>query len=620
MSSTAVLITHFLIKVDGANLQSSLMDLVLDVTIQDDLDMPDFCSISFEDASGDQLDSHPFDFGKAIEVSIAEGEESGATLVFKGEVTGLHHDLNAMGSRIITVEAMSKLHRMNRQRNRKAYQNVKFSDIAQTLGGECGVSVEAADSQEVFKWLFQNNETNFEFLRRCAHEVGFEIFMERDETLHFRRAVDTSRNPEVALEWGMELRSFNVSTKASGQVNEVTVKGWDFGKKEAIVGVSSSSQSHPQIGLGKSGGQAARSAFSDAKLEVVDQPVQTPAHATALAKAVLDEINSEFITAAGTAYGLATLKAGILVDISKVGQKYSGKYFLTSVTHHYTPAEGYTSSFVCSGKRPISLANVLGGSEDRFKNRLGNSIVVGIVTNNNVSGDGQAGPDCGYVKVKYPWLQDDQESYWARVVAPDAGPDRGFQFMPEVNDEVLVAFEHGDMRRPYVIGRLWNGRDATTDANSSLVKNGKVVRRRIKTRTGHLLEFNEEDGVAEDIHFRTAKGKHDFCYSDRDQKCAVNTGPNMVTMEWDCQGHMTVKCMGNVKYDVTGNFDIDCKGKVTIKGLAGIQLDTPAMFQAQGTASAEVKSAATVTVAGSASTTIGMSGTVTITGGLVKIN
>ena len=79
--------------------------------------------------------------------------------------------------------------------------------------------------------------------------------------------------------------------------------------------------------------------------------------------------------------------------------------------------------------------------------------VIGLVSN-------VSDPDkLGRVKVRFPWLQDDSESPWARVVSFMAGPDRGAVFRPEVDDEVLVVFAHGDMRFPFVIGALWNGKD-----------------------------------------------------------------------------------------------------------------------------------------------------------------
>src|SRR5438067_2533748 len=80
-------------------------------------------------------------------------------------------------------------------------------------------------------------------------------------------------------------------------------------------------------------------------------------------------------------------------------------------------------------------------------------VVVGLVVNNR---DPEG---LGRVKVMFPWLDDSCESWWARIAFTMAGPGRGFWWIPEVNDEVLVCFEHGDVRFPYIIGGLYNGQD-----------------------------------------------------------------------------------------------------------------------------------------------------------------
>lgn len=93
------------------------------------------------------------------------------------------------------------------------------------------------------------------------------------------------------------------------------------------------------------------------------------------------------------------------------------------------------------------------------------------------------------VRVSYPWHDQPRESHWARIAAPMAGKDRGAYFLPEIDDEVLVAFERGDLRFPYIIGCLWNGKDKSP-ANNGDGKNDKRV---IKTRKGHVLEFDDGD-------------------------------------------------------------------------------------------------------------------------------
>lgn len=93
----------------------------------------------------------------------------------------------------------------------------------------------------------------------------------------------------------------------------------------------------------------------------------------------------------------------------------------------------------------------------------------------------------GRVKLKFSWLAEGEpESSWARIAVPMAGAERGAWFMPEVDDEVLVAFEYGDLRKPYVVGFLWNGVDKPP------VK--EPERRVITTVAGHVLEFDDTEG------------------------------------------------------------------------------------------------------------------------------
>ena len=110
--------------------------------------------------------------------------------------------------------------------------------------------------------------------------------------------------------------------------------------------------------------------------------------------------------------------------------------------------------------------------------------VVAIVTNNE-------DPDgLGRVNLTLPWLSDENETGWARICTPMAGAERGIFFLPEVEDEVLVVFEHGDPRRPVVLGGLWNGLDMPPVDSSE----GGNNERAIYSRSGLRLRFIDEDG------------------------------------------------------------------------------------------------------------------------------
>lgn len=113
-----------------------------------------------------------------------------------------------------------------------------------------------------------------------------------------------------------------------------------------------------------------------------------------------------------------------------------------------------------------------------------NGVVVGLVTNVN-------DPEkLGRVKVAFPWLEASYESDWTRIATLMAGDGRGSFFMPEVNDEVLLAFEHGDSRFPYVIGFLWNGKDKPPTEH--------VRDRMLKSKNGHTIRFLDSTPTAGD--------------------------------------------------------------------------------------------------------------------------
>jgi uncharacterized protein involved in type VI secretion and phage assembly len=152
-------------------------------------------------------------------------------------------------------------------------------------------------------------------------------------------------------------------------------------------------------------------------------------------------------------------------------------------------------------------------------NRI-DGVVVGIVTNNQ-------DPE-GYarVRVKFPWLDEDSESAWARIVSFMAGDDRGAVFLPEVGDEVLVAFEHGDPRFPYVLGALYNGKDAPPEKNAS----GHNDVRIIKSRSGHVIRLTDAAG-GEKIEIVDKTGRNKITIDSGNKKITISAPDGTLRLE-----------------------------------------------------------------------------------------
>jgi uncharacterized protein involved in type VI secretion and phage assembly len=118
----------------------------------------------------------------------------------------------------------------------------------------------------------------------------------------------------------------------------------------------------------------------------------------------------------------------------------------------------------------------------------------------------------GRIQVEYPWLGEGQRSGWAPVAVPLSGGGRGMYFMPEPEDEVLVAFEHGDFNHPFIVGFLWNGQDSPPESDR---KNRVIV-----TPGGHTLRF-EDDEAAKKV----------IIQSDGGQRVELKDQPATITVE-----------------------------------------------------------------------------------------
>lgn len=480
------------LTVDGQALSQEMYAALNLVRVEESVHLPDAFTVRFNDPHFELFDRMTFRIGSKVDVAFAGsgGEPVGVTA---GEVTAIAVEQGAGGRHELVLIGLDVTHRLVKGPKTRSFQQMTDADIVGQIADEHGFDADIDATGEVNDYVLQTSQSDYAFLKARAERIGFDVWVS-DDTLFFKREPRSATAPPE-LRWGENLHKFKVRFSSSERCDEVTVRGWDPVAKTAVVGRANEGDVGTTAPAAGEMTSAARSGFGDVARFAGQFPVTTQAEADALAQSLLLKASGDEVIARGEASGDPLISAGATVRVSSVGAKLTGDYRITSVEHVYGAGSPYTTRFVCGGKEASSFSDLVGagngsaGSGSNAKAGWG-SLVIGVVTNID---DAER---LGRVKVKFPSLTEEDESTWAKLLAPGAGPSRGLQALPEVNDEVLVGFEHGDTHRPIVLGGLWNREDPPPE---DVVEDGKVSTRVWTSRNGHHVALRDDDDAPGEI-------------------------------------------------------------------------------------------------------------------------
>lgn len=551
------------ITLGGGPIDPTLAAQLIELRVETTTALPDVCTLRFAEADPDAsdglkiIDDERFTLGAPLSVKLAAPQGTGGLKpVFDGEITTVEAELGARpgGEPVLEliVTGHDKSHRMHRKTTTRTLRQVTVSDVARKVAGENGLSVGTIASLKggPAEVLHQVGETDWTFLSRLVSNHGGELDVAGGK-LH---VVDPAMaKAEVAeLIWGQTLERFRPRVSSTGQVAKVTVHGWDPKKKTAIVKTGNAKAS-TSVQNSKVDG-----VVNGSEVHVVTAPVSTDGDVEAAAGAIAAHVGHERVQAEAYTAGDPLLLAGEYVKISGVGKRFGGVHRIVSAVHVYGTRGYQTRLTLGAGGRP--LAQALNGAKPAA--RFADHVVIGVVTSNN-------DPDkLGRVKVKYPTLGDNIESGWARIVRGASGKERGAVALPEVNDEVVIAFEHGDPRRPFVLGALFNGKDTP---GADLVKPASSFAARfprdldVATKAAVLVAADKGMTVT------ASKGPIEITAS-KEMKLVASKGgpPSAMTIETTGQIKMTGK-MG-VEIASSGPLKITSQAPVTVESTAALQL------------------------------------------------
>jgi uncharacterized protein involved in type VI secretion and phage assembly len=531
------------IRINGQPLDPKLHDRLLEVRVQDNLRLPDAALIRISDPGLENVDSIPLEIGADVEILLAAIDATSLTSVFKGRIAALEPEFSSNGT-VLAARAYDGSHLLHQTKRTQTFQNVTAGDIATKVAQKQGIALGTIESAgPPHDFVQQSNETDWEFLWRLASRIDFEVLVV-DKKLHFRKAGAAPQARDLTLRWGEQLLAFRPRVTSVQQVNEVVVRAWDPIARQTIEATEKIDTPGSQIGISR---DSIVSAAGGDSVTVSDRPVFSAAEARELAKSLASHLGNAYVEAEGTCKGDPRLRAGTKITIEGVGTRYGGTYTVSSTTHVFRGAHGYITNFSISGRAPRNLVDLMTPAAPR---NWGSGVVVGKVTQTD---DPQG---LGRVRVSFPALGDEAESWWARIVSSAAGDGRGLLMMPVPGDEVLVAFEHGDVHKPYVIGSVWNGKG----------KPGDLVR-----KDGSFALASDKAvavNAKEDISLKT------------DQDFLLQTG-----------GKVTAKANGDIAVEGAATITLKAGTSLTIEGGQDISIKC-------GAASISLNAAGTVQVSG----------------------
>jgi phage protein D len=540
--------TFVSVKIAGSPLDEKTLGCLDSLVVENAINLPDSFTASFADPEGEVLRAISGELGKKVQIAVTHADEPGPVTILDGELTAVDVDYDAAhsgdGTRTV-ARGMDQSHRLHQGRKTKTWNQKTASEVATDVAQAAALDVgEVDNTSTTYEHVVQGNLTDLEFLKKLAAENDREAVVS-DGKFHFRKQARAAEAPQAGTVTGTDplqlvlkgnLLSLHATIRTSGQVKEVEVRGWDPEAKKVVKSTASAQTTAAAAGASPA---TLAAAAGNATYVSVSTPFAQSSETDSAAQALADHLASAFAEIEGSVDGHPRLRAGSTVSLSNVGAPIDGKYVVTS-TYHRLDQRGYETSFVVSGQHDRSLLGlVAGGAAAAHEGRFP-GVVPALVSDVN---DPQ---QLGRVKLRFPWMDESYVSDWARMVQFGAGRGRGAVFLPEVDDEVLVAFEHGDPRRPYVVGGLYNGQDKPNEGDG-LVDSSGVKRRGVVSKQGSLLVFFD-DPTKEGIALLT---------SDKGLKVSLNK--TKTTVHVASNGEVTIE--GTTKVTIDGGQQLVLKGR-----------------------------------------------------------
>jgi uncharacterized protein involved in type VI secretion and phage assembly len=600
-------IVNFKLKLGGAELASPWNVSLLSVERESTFNRPDMCTITLHAPEVSAELALPASAKPGRELDIEILRQDAKTKFFKGDVTSVELE-SVHGVSQLVVRAYDRRHRLYRGNLTKAYVRMKASEIIRQMAGRASIQVSVPDSGVVLPYSLQLACSDGDYAEELMHELGWVSLWENDRWTV--KPLQQCTQEVATLKFGENLYTYSARNSADSWTSEVEVYDWSPKAKKAIVGRATTAKAklgNAPTGNGNPFGAAKTTTFGHA----IDK-----GQATKLAEASFDRFLQGAKQFEGSCEGHEAITAGKVVAVTGIDPTFNDKYRVSFVRHAWHEHSGFVSEFACNQPAERTITELIGRAAASTPNPDGlgeriSGVVPAIVTDNRDE------EDLGRVKVKFPWMPTymgaEIPSNWVRVAMLGAGAAKqGWYVVPEVGDEVLVAFEHGDVRRGYVLGGLYNSIDKPPVAG--VAKNGQTTQKLYRSTTGHQMTFDDSSDKP-GFELVTSDKNVTLKIEEKNGNVSLTTQKGGSTVLIGANGDITIK-------SDTGGVTIDAVKDITMKAKGNIKLEATQNVDIKATMNATIEGTINASLKGKVGTAIGDAGcpTTTVKGAMVQIN
>lgn len=339
---STILSPEYKIEIDGTELSAKLRAAVSRVEFVEEINVASMFRLVFslsdiKNIKHEMLSLKDFKIGSEVKISM--GYDTLKKMI-TGEITSIDPKLQSTGSEM-EIRGYDRLHKLRLGKKTKTYLEMKDSDLVSEIAGNWGLQAEAEATSTLYPHIFQNNQSDFDFLIGRAQKNRYEVKVD-DKKLLFKKPGE-DKTAEITLEYGVDFESFNANYAAVYAGNQVDVKGWDYKKKEVIEGSAKAGNEISKMDGKSTGAETTKKAFGDNITTLLGENIidKSDADATALAAYNKNLVNT--VTATIQTGGNPEIRTSATVKLTKLGS-FSGTYYIYKASHTLDQS-GYQTGF-----------------------------------------------------------------------------------------------------------------------------------------------------------------------------------------------------------------------------------------------------------------------------------